>query len=64
MYLLCVLYLSIVVTQGRRTHETNFSVTEKTTRLVLAAAATARRMLFLDRSHLLLRMVLETSAPS
>lgn len=28
MYLLCVLYLSVVVTQGRRTHATNFSVTE------------------------------------
>lgn len=64
MYLLCVSYLSVVVTQGRRMHATNFSVTEKTTRLVLVAAAKTRRMLFLDRSHLLLRMVLETSAPS
>ncbi len=57
MYLLGVPYLGVVVTRMQ-----NFRVTEKTTRLVLAAAAMTRRMLFLDRSHLLLRMVLETSA--
>lgn len=40
------------------------SSTEQTTGLVLNAAAEAERKLFLDCSHLLLRMVLETSAPS